>query len=150
MGQLVVKFHGTVAHMAGDGLMVLFNDTIPQGDHTERAMRMALEMRESARDLRDSWLQQNRQLDVGMGLATGLVALGNIGFGTRIAYTAVGQVTNLASRLCDAAKGGQILTDDKTADRVARSIHVEAIGRLELKGFSHPVNGFNVTRLSAA
>jgi adenylate cyclase len=149
MGQLVVKFHGTVSHLAGDGLMALFNDTIPQEDHTERAMRMALEMRERAIDLRDSWRQQNRQLDVGIGLATGWAALGNIGSGARMAYTAVGNVTNLASRLCGAANGGQILTDHCTASRVARCVHFEPIGQLHLKGFRLPVSGFNVTRLAA-
>jgi adenylate cyclase len=150
MGKPVVKFDGTVAHLAGDGLMVVFNDPVLQEDHTERATRMALDMRECARELRDKWLQQNLNLDVGIGLATGWAALGNIGSGGRVAYTAVGNVTNLASRLCGAAQGGQILTDHRTAARVARRVHVEPVGPLHLKGFRNPVSGFNITRLAAA
>jgi adenylate cyclase len=146
MGSLVMKFNGTPEQFAGDGLMVFFNDPVPQEDHTERAVRMAIEMRECGKGLRAAWLRNGWDLDLGIGLAAGSAALGNIALGGRVAYTAVGNVTNLAARLCTAARGGQILTDQRTAYRVARQVEVEAVGSLHLKGFRSPVEGFNVTR----
>lgn len=146
MGRLIIKFNGTVEHLAGDGLMVFFNDPVPQEDHTERAMRMVVEMREQAKALRADWLEQGWELDLGIGLAAGSAALGNIGSEGRLAYTAVGNVTNLASRLCGVAKGGQILTDHRTAEKVGCRIEVEPVGALHLKGFRRPVSGFNVLR----
>jgi adenylate cyclase len=150
MGGLVLKFDGTLEHFAGDGLMVFFNDPIPQEDHTERAVAMALEMRERGKELRADWLKCGWDLDLGIGLAAGSAALGNIGLGGRIAYAAVGNVTNLASRLCTAARGGQILTDQRTAMKVNRRVEVEPVGSLHLKGFRRPINGFNVTGWMAA
>jgi adenylate cyclase len=150
MGRLILDFNGTVEHLAGDGLMVFFNDPVPQEDHTERAMRMAIEMRERAKALRADWLKQGRELDLGIGLAAGSAALGNIGSAGKLAYTAVGNVTNLASRLCGIAKGGQILTDHRTAEKVGCHIEVEPVGALHLKGFSRPVNSFNVLRWTDA
>ena len=150
MGSLVLKFNGTPEHFAGDGLMVFFNDPIPQEDHTARAVRMALDMRERGKELRAAWLKNGWDLDLGIGLAAGSAALGNIGLGGRVAYTAVGNVTNLAARLCTVAQGGQILIDQRTAHRVARQVEVEPVGSLQLKGFRQPINGFNVTRWVAA
>jgi adenylate cyclase len=150
MGSLVLKFNGTPEHFAGDGLMVFFNDPVPQEDHTERAVRMALEMRECGKELRVAWLKNGWDLGLGIGLSTGSAALGTIGLGGRVAYTAVGHVTNLAARLCTAAQGGQILIDQRTAYRVARQVEVEPVGSLHLKGFRSPISGFNVTRWVAA
>lgn len=150
MGSLVLKFNGTLEHFAGDGLMVFFNDPIPQEDHTARAVRMALDMRERGKELRATWLKNGWDLDLGIGIAAGSAALGNIGLGGRVAYTAVGNVTNLAARLCTAAQGGQILIDQRTAYRLAQQVEIEPVGSLHLKGFRSPVNGFNVTRWVAA
>jgi adenylate cyclase len=114
MGKLIFKFEGTLERFAGDGIMVFFNDPIPFDDHTEKAVHMALEMRERVKELRKGWLKNGYDLDLGVGLAAGFATLGNIGFEGRMDYGAVGNVTNLASRLCAEAKGGQILTNQQT------------------------------------
>lgn len=147
MGKLIFEFEGTLERFAGDGIMVFFNDPAPCEDHTARAIRMALAMRSRVRDLRPSWLRKGYDLDLGIGLATGHAALGNIGFEGRMDYGAVGNVTNLAARLCEEAKGGQILTDKETLAKVGDLVQVECLNELQLKGFARPVAVFNIVRL---
>ncbi|HEY2990823.1 MAG TPA: response regulator [Candidatus Binatia bacterium] len=147
MGQLVFKFEGTLERFAGDGIMIFFNDPIPCEDHAERAVRMAIEMHSRARELRAGWLKKGYSLDLGIGLASSYATLGNIGFEGRMDYGAVGNVTNLASRLCDEAKGGQILTNQKTLSKVDDLVESEPLAELQLKGFARPVAAFNILRL---
>jgi len=147
MGKLIFKFDGTLERFAGDGIMVFFNDPTPYEDHTERAARMALEMRDRAKELRAGWLKKGYDLDLGIGLAAGDAALGNIGFEGRMDYGAIGSVTNLASRLCGEAKGGQILTNQKTLRRIERLVEAEPVREFRLKGFSRAVEGFNLLKM---
>jgi class 3 adenylate cyclase len=102
------------------------------------------------RELRAEWSKKGWELDLGAGIATGYAAVGNIGFAGRLEYTAVGSVTNLASRLCDEAKGGQILTTQKTLSRVEQIVEAEAVGELHLKGFSRPIRAYNIKSLRKA
>lgn len=147
MGKLIFKFEGTLEHFAGDGIKVFFNAPVPCEDHTERAVRMALEMRFKFKELRASWQEKGYDLDLGVGLAAGCASLGNIGFEGRVDYGAVGNVTNLAARLCGQAKGGQILTDQKTFSKIEDLVEVEPLEKLHLKGFASPVAAFNVVEL---
>src|SRR3990170_2256132 len=105
MGKLVFKFEGTLERFAGDGIMIFFNDPIPCEDHTERAIRMAVEMRSRSKELRIGWVKNGYDLDLGIGLAASYATLGNIGFEGRMDYGAVGNVTHLSARLCAEAKG---------------------------------------------
>ena len=147
MGKLIFRFQGTVEHFLGDGIMVFFNDPTPCEDHTERAVRMALEMRARINDLRTGWLKKGYDLDLGIGLAAGYAAVGNIGFEGRMHYGAVGKVTNLASRLCAEAKGGQILTNQKTLSKIESLVQPEPMEEFHLKGFARPVLAFNIVRV---
>ncbi len=146
MGKLIFKFDGTLERFIGDGIVVFFNDPTPYEDHTERAVRMALEMRDRVKELRIGWLKKGWELDLGAGLAAGYAAVGNIGFEGRMDYGTIGNVTNLASRLCEEAKGGQILTDQKTLSMIDGLVETEPIGELQLKGFARPVGAFDITR----
>ena len=145
MGKLIFNFDGTLERFAGDGIMVFFNDPIPCADHTEKAVRMALGMQDKVEDLRAEWFKKGYELDLGIGMATGYATLGNIGFEGRMDYGAIGNVTNLAARLCSEAKGGQILTDQKTMSRLENTFAAESIQELSLKGISRPILAFNVT-----
>jgi class 3 adenylate cyclase len=147
MGKLIVKFDGTLEHFAGDGMMVFFNDPIPCADHAEKAVRMGLEMRDKVKELRTGWLRNGCDLDLGIGVAAGCAVVGNIGFEGRMDYAAVGQVTNLAARLCGAAKGGQILTNQKTLSKIENLVEAEPLEKLHLKGFVLPVSAFNIVNL---
>ena len=147
MGKLIFQFEGTLEHFAGDGIMVFFNDPIPQEDHTEKAVRMAMEMQTRVGDLRQGWLKKGYDLDLGVGMAAGYATLGTIGFEGRMDYGAVGNVTILASRLSSEAKGGQILTDQKTLSKIEDLVEAESVGELQLKGFGRPTAAFNVLKV---
>ena len=147
MGKLIFEFDGTLEHFAGDGIMVFFNDPFPAEDHTEKAVHMAIEMQARVRELRTGWLKKGYDLHLGVGMAAGYATLGTIGFEGRMDYGAVGNITILASRLSSEAKGGQILTDQKTLSKVEDFVEVESLGELQLKGFSRPTTVFNILRL---
>jgi DNA-binding response OmpR family regulator len=147
MGKLIFQFEGTLEHFAGDGIMVFFNDPIPQEDHTEKAVRMAMEMQARVKDLRQEWLKKSYHLDLGVGMASGYATLGTIGFEGRMDYGAVGNVTILASRLSSEAVGGQILTDQKTLSKIEDLVEAESVGELQLKGFGRATAAFNVLKL---
>src|SRR5438132_4022558 len=109
MGRLIFQFDGTLVRFAGDGIMIFFNDPIPCADHTEKGVRMAIEMQDRVQELRKGWLKNGYDLDLGIGLAAGYATIGNIGIEGRMDYDDIGNVTNLAARLCGEGKGGHIL-----------------------------------------
>src|SRR5262249_38978373 len=113
LGALIDKFEGTVERFAGDGLLVLFNDPLPCPDPSLQAVRMAVEMREEIAKLVSAWRTYGHELGFGIGIAHGFATLGCIGFEGRFQYSATGSVANLASRLCDHARNGQILVEAK-------------------------------------
>ena len=147
MGRLIFAFEGTLERFTGDGIMVFFNDPIPCPDHTKRAACMALDMQARMKDLRAQWLKAGHELDLGVGLVSGYATLGNMGFEGRMDYGALGNVINLASRLSDAAGGGQILTNQRTLSRLEGVVEAERVDELNLKGFARPVPTFNILRL---
>jgi class 3 adenylate cyclase len=144
MGRLTFKFGGTVEHFVADGMMVFFNGPVPCENHVENAVHLSVAMRDRAKELRAAWLQKGYDLDLGIGLAAGYAAVGNVGFEEQIEYGAVGNVTNLASRLCGAAKGGQILTEQKTIGAMKNVADTEPVGELHLKGLVRAVHAFNI------
>jgi class 3 adenylate cyclase len=146
MGRLVFKFEGTLERFMGDGVVVIFNDPIRAENHAEKAARMALEMRDRVRELRVAWLKRGYDLDLGVGLAAGYATLGTMGFEGRMDYGTVGNLPNLAARLCAEAKGGQILTDQKTLSKIEEHFEAESLPELQLKGISRPVVAFNIVK----
>ena len=149
MGKLTFEFGGTVEHFVADGLMVFFNDPVPCDNHVEKAVHLSIAMRDRVKQLRRGWLHKGYDLDLGIGLAAGYAAVGNIGFEGQMDYGAVGNVTNLAARLCGAAKGGQILTDQKTIAAIENIAEIEALGELYLKGLVRPVRAFNIIGINS-
>src|SRR6266567_4162994 len=118
LGPIVTRSEGTLDHFAGDGIMVFFNDPLPCPDPAERAVKMAVEMREAVAGLQEDWRRRGREIGFGVGIAQGYATLGQIGFAERVDYTAIGTVCNLAARLCDAAADGQILVSKRVAGAV--------------------------------
>jgi class 3 adenylate cyclase len=109
MGKLILAYEGTLERFTGDGMMIFFNDPVPMTDPEERAIRMALAMRDRVAELIVKWRKRGYELDFGVGIAQGYATIGAIGFEGRWDYGAIGTVTNLAARLCGEAKPGQIL-----------------------------------------
>jgi class 3 adenylate cyclase len=144
LGPLVSQFEGTLDQFSGDGIMVFFNDPIPCPDPAERAVKMAVAMREVAGTLIAAWRRRGRMLGFGAGIAQGYATLGQIGFADRSGYTAIGTVCNLAARLCAEAKDGQILIAQLVAVAVEETTPLEEVGELTLKGLTQPVVAYNV------
>jgi class 3 adenylate cyclase len=144
LGPLVSQHEGTLDQFSGDGIMVFFNDPIPIPDPAERAVKMAVAMREAASSLIASWRERGRELGFGVGIAQGYATLGQIGFSERFGYTAIGTVCNVAARLCGEAKDGQILLSQRVNVALKGSVVTEQFGALVLKGLSQPVVAYNV------
>src|SRR5213075_1558797 len=144
LGPLVSQFEGTLDQFSGDGIMVFFNDPVPIPDPAERAVRMAIAMRETAAGLITHWRERGRMLGFGAGIAQGYATLGQIGFADRSGYTAIGTVCNVAARLCAEAKDGQILLGQRVNVALKGSIATEQLGPLALKGLTQPVLAYNV------
>ena len=149
MGKLIIEHEGTLERFTGDGMMIFFNDPVPVPDPAQRAMRMALAMRERVHHLVTVWQKRGYDLALGVGIAQGYATIGAIGFEGRWDYGAIGTVTNLAARLCGEAKGGQILLPSRVAGVLEELIELEEVGRLTLKGFVRPVPTFNALGLRA-
>jgi class 3 adenylate cyclase len=150
LGPLVSQYEGTLDHFSGDGIMVFFNDPVPCPDPAERAVKMAMAMREAAGKLIAAWRRHGSELGFGIGIAQGYATLGQIGFSDRSGYTAIGTVCNLAARLCAEAKDGQILVSSRIAEAVEAIARLEDLGNLELRGLRRPVAAFNVVQSTGA
>lgn len=139
LGELVFAYEGTLEHFAGDGLMVFFNDPPPCPDAPERAVRMALNMRDRVDDLASGWSRQGHQLGFGVGIAQGYATLGRVGFEGRWDYAAIGTVTNVAARLCAAAAARQILISPRVRAGIDERFETRSLGPVELRGISRPL-----------
>jgi adenylate cyclase len=142
LGPLVLEHHGTLERFAGDAVMVFFNDPVPIDRPAEHAVRTALAMHDAFAPIARLWEKRGYGLALGVGIAQGYATLGAIGFEGRWDYAAIGNVTNLAARLCGEAKAGQILLDCKTMAALDGVFDLDPVGPLALKGFSHPVPAF--------
>jgi adenylate cyclase len=144
IGKIVIKYSGTLERFAGDGVMVIFNDPVPVENPALQAVLMALDMRTAIGGMIEKWRALGHDLGFGIGIAHGFATLGTIGFEGRFDYAAIGTVSNVASRLCDEAKPGQILIGPRVLLAVEDAVTVEAVGDFELKGIRRPVAAYNV------
>jgi adenylate cyclase len=146
-GKLILEYEGTLEHFTGDGMTVLFNDPVPIPNPAERAVRMALAIRESIGRMSEDWVKRGYELSLGIGIAQGFATIGAIGFEGRWDYSAIGTVTNLAARLCGEAAGEEILVSQRVYAGVEALIDVEPQQVLNLKGFRRPIVSYRVRGL---
>jgi class 3 adenylate cyclase/putative methionine-R-sulfoxide reductase with GAF domain/DNA-binding FrmR family transcriptional regulator len=144
IGEIIIKYNGTLERYAGDGVMVVFNDPVPVENPALQAVLMALELRDAIGKLTDKWRRFGHDIGFGIGIAHGFATLGTIGFEGRFDYAAIGTVSNVASRLCDEAKPGQILISPRVLAAVENAVKVEPVGEFELKGIRRPLAAYNV------
>jgi class 3 adenylate cyclase/putative methionine-R-sulfoxide reductase with GAF domain len=144
IGESIIKYSGTLERYAGDGVMVVFNDPVPVENPALQAVLMALEMRDAIGALTETWRRWGHDIGFGIGIAHGFATLGTIGFEGRFDYAAIGTVSNVASRLCDEAKPGQILISPRVLTKVENAVQVEPVGEFELKGIRRPLAAYNV------
>jgi class 3 adenylate cyclase len=146
---LIQSSEGTLDRFAGDGMMVFFNDPLPCPNPAERAVRLAVAMRDAVMALAAAWRRRGHQIGFGIGIAQGYATLGQIGFEGRFDYSAIGTVVNTAARLSDAAADGQILVTSRVATAVGDFAELVDIGTLAIKGFSRSLAVSNVVALKS-
>jgi len=144
IGEIIIKYNGTLERYAGDGVMVVFNDPVPVENSALQAVLMALEVRDAIGALTERWRRLGHDIGFGIGIAHGFATLGTIGFEGRFDYAAIGTVSNVASRLCDEAKPGQILISPRVLMAIENAVKVEPVGEFELKGIRRPLAAYNV------
>ena len=144
IGEIIIKYSGTLERYAGDGVMVIFNDPVPVPNPALQGVKMALDMRVKVGALIENWRRMGHDLGFGIGIAHGFATLGTIGFEGRFDYAAIGTVSNVASRLCDEAKPGQILISPRVLMAVEKDVTVELVGEFTLKGIRRPLATYNV------
>jgi class 3 adenylate cyclase/putative methionine-R-sulfoxide reductase with GAF domain len=147
MGQLISEYGGTLEHLAGDGIMLFFNDPVPTPGFEARTVRCAVAMRERFGELASGWRRRGYELDLGIGIALGYATLGRVGYEGHFQYNATGNVVILASRLSGEAKGGEILISQRLYAVVEDLVNIEPVREVTLKGFSRPVAATNVIGL---
>ena len=142
----VVTSHGaTLLNFFGDGAMVLVNAPVSSPDPALRAVSMAKDMQMSVQKLLIGWRALDSRLGFGIGLAMGPATVGRIGLESRLDYTAIGNVVNLASRFCASAEDSEILIDRVVALAVGATVPLVELEARDLKGFDEPVPVFSVT-----
>jgi len=149
LGMTVDQFGGTLEHFAGDGIMIFFSDPLPVDRPAERAVRMALALHEAFTPISSAWARLGHEVGLGIGIAQGEATLGIIGSEQRWEYAAIGNVPNLAARLCGVAQAGEIILDAQTEHDVAHMADTEQLGPLTLRGFQQPIAAFRLRALKA-
>ncbi len=147
MGALISAAEATVGFFEGDGLMVFFNDPLPCPEPAAQAVRLAASMRDRMEEMLLAWGKRGYELGFGVGIDYGYATLGEIGFEGRRDYGVIGNVVNLASRLCDEAASGQILLSQRAYAAVEQGLEVEPAGEFTLKGIAKPVTAYRVVDL---
>ncbi|HEX9431700.1 MAG TPA: response regulator [Burkholderiales bacterium] len=148
LGRTVDEYGGTLEHFAGDGVMIFFSDPLPIDRPAERALRMALALQQAFTPISEAWKKLGHEVGLGIGIAQGEATLGVIGFEQRWEYAAIGNVPNLAARLCGAARAGEIILDAQTETASAHMADTDPIGPLNLRGFAQPVAAFRLRAVS--
>jgi PAS domain S-box-containing protein len=144
--EAVLAEEGTLDKFMGDAVMAIFNAPLSQPDHTLRAIRTALRMREAIAQHHEQVPPEN-QLDYGAGIAVGEAVVGNIGTAQQLNYTAIGASVNLAKRLQESAAPGQILLSSAAYEQTMEHIKARELDPITLKGFSGPVKVYELLGL---
>ena len=146
--EITFRHEGTVFHMAGDCLMLGFGVPLEQPDSAQRAVRAAREMLDGFRELARSWRERDRiEAGLGIGINEGDVVAGNVGSSSYMNYTIIGDAVNVAARLCQRARAGEILfsrTLKQSLDAHGVDIGATPLPALQLRGRSHPIDIFCV------
>jgi adenylate cyclase len=143
--EVVFRFEGTVDKFMGDEIMVIWGAPISHNDDPIRAVRAALDIhRELAKFNATRLAERKSEIKIGIGINTGSLVAGYIGSTRAMSYSVIGDTVNTASRLCAAAKAGQILISENTLGLSDDIFHLEELGVIHAKGKFNPIQIFNV------
>lgn len=139
--EIIFQYEGTLEKYIGDALLAVWGAPYRQPDDAARAVQAAIAMQRAIHKLNKQWLQQrNIEIQVQIGLNTGKVAAGNIGSPKLVQYATIGDTTNVSSRICSAAKPGEILISETTFQQLhEHSFTAEKIAPVRVKGKDEPL-----------
>jgi len=144
--EAVLAEEGTIDKFMGDAVMAFFNAPIPQPDHTLRAVRAALGIRDAIQRLHAE-LPVEKHLAFGVGIHFGEALLGLIGTEQRLEYTAIGDSVNTAKRIQENSAAKQILISQSAYDLIREHVEVREVEPIHAKGKSQPLRVFEVLGL---
>jgi adenylate cyclase len=148
MVRVIEKYKGTVDSFIGDAIMVIFGAPLSTEDDSLRAISCALEMQKELKKLNKSNKNLGLpQLEMGVGINTGIAVVGNIGSKKRMQYSAIGSCVNLSSRIQDLSLGGQTLISEETYLEVANNIEIIGHLRVKVKGIESPITIYDVEKV---
>ena len=150
IGAVITRHEATLIHLAGDGVMVLVNAPVARDNPAHHGVRLAIDMQVAVQSLANRWYARGYGMGFGVGIAMGPATVGTVGYEGRLDYTAIGNVVNLASRLCDSADDAQILVDAVIAGKVKDSVAIVSLGKRTFKGYDHALQVFAVANCAAA
>ena len=144
LGPLVMAHQGTIDHFTGDGMLVFFNDPVECEEPAIKAVHLAMALRDGIKPTLHKWSQRGFEMGFGSGVTSGYATMGEVGFEGRREYSGTGTPVNLASRLADLAKDGQILVSQSVAAEVCVKLNLDPLGPSEIKGFPEAINLWEV------
>lgn len=147
VGNLIAEFEGTVDHVAGDGFLVFFNDPVECENPVFRAVSLSVAMRGRVSECIAEWRERGFEIGFGIGVDFGMASIGVIGCESLLGYAATGPTINLAARLCQHARDGEILVSSKVRTTLDAPASFEFVGDLAVKGFGRPVPAHNLVAL---
>jgi PAS domain S-box-containing protein len=138
IGRIILKHEGTINQYAGDMVMATFNAQDDQADHAARAVRTALEAQVALLDP-DHQLASSPRVQFGIGVNTGMVVAGYVGFEDRFNFATLGDTINMAFRLSSFAQGGQVIIGEETHAQTSEYFNYKSLGGVNLKGGHGPM-----------
>lgn len=148
MANVVFRHEGNLDKFIGDCVMAVWGPPSPHEDDPGRALRAALEMQREVDSLNQLRVESGKKpLLVGIGVNTGQAVVGYMGSQERHEFTAIGDSVNTASRLCSAAKGGEVIASESTVRKAGGGFMVEPMPLLQVKGKEKGVATFRVVGL---
>jgi adenylate cyclase len=148
--KILFQYNGTLDKFVGDEVMAFFGapSNRHQHDHALVAVRTALDIQAKMKELRQNLAQDKQNaIQIGIGINSGDMVVGNMGSAQRMDYTVIGDNVNLGARLCAAAGHGEIIISEATYDMVADKIAAEKLEPITVKGKAKPISIYRVTGL---
>ena len=140
MTDLILEYQGTLDKYVGDEIMCFWGAPLPQDDHAYLACKCALHQMQTLRQLNDSWPEE-RRIDIGIGVNTGIMTVGNMGSTGRMNYTLMGDDVNLGARLEGTNKQylTNIIISENTYEHVKDRVIARELDNIRVKGKNKPV-----------
>ena len=151
MEPIITKYNGIINKFIGDAVMAIFGEPIQDKNHAQNAVKCGYEMLQKVKELQNKWAKEGKpKIEIGIGINTGEVFVGNIGSINRMEYTVIGDTVNLASRLESYNKvyKTKMLISSSTYENSKNLIDTIKISDVEIRGKAHKMNIYEVLKVN--